>query len=122
MKINIGEYIKFYYAKGISLAEIGISYKAFAREDALEAVEMLRRFRIPILGGDVITLKKGRLDMSDDHWVCDLQSDFGDYEEYLEASWKKAEKYIRLFSDSPDCKYLYDLSLPFHIEEPPDDD
>ncbi len=121
MIIKVGEYIKFYYAKGYSLTEIGVSYRAFSKEDALEAVEMLKRFRVPITGGSVITLNKGRLRMSLDHWGCS-KWEFDDYEVYLETSWERAKKYIMLFNDSPDCQYLYALFLPFSIEEPPDDD
>jgi hypothetical protein len=121
MIIKIGEFIKFYYEKGYSLEEIHVSYKAFAKEDALEAVDMLRGFRVPIIGGDVITSMEGRLKMTRDHWVCSSW-EFDDHEEFLETSIKRARDFIVAYNDTPDCKYLFSIVLPFDIDEPPKDD
>jgi hypothetical protein len=121
MIIKVGEYIKFYYEKGYPLTKVGSSSRAFFKEDALEAVAILERFRVPIYGGFILTLKKERLDYVANSWDIDYR-DYDDHEEFLKECYELAYKYINMYNDSKKCRYLFDPVIPFGIQEPPKDD
>jgi hypothetical protein len=48
-------------AKGRSLKDIGVNELALSRNDTLQALMTLEGSSIPILGGDVLRLKAGKI-------------------------------------------------------------
>ena len=92
---NSNDYERFLEAKGVRLFEpLGIQEIALAREDALIAIELLRKAAIPILGGDVYLQRSAVLDHSFTSWSTNfLPNETND--SYLTRSLTDAKKFIR---------------------------
>lgn len=114
MIIQVGEYVKFYFDHGQRYPVI--EKRAYTKEDALAAVAILQRLNVPVEGGAVFTLIDGAAEPTDTSWKTNRQ-DFDDYDEFLAASHQSALEYIDQYNDSPDQRYLFELSVPFCIRE-----
>jgi hypothetical protein len=115
MIIQIGEYVKFYFDRGRKHYPV-IEKRAYFKEDALEAVAILQRLRVPIEGGGVFKLVNETAEATDTTWKV-KRLEFDDYEEFLDQSYKMSLETINRFDDSADCRYLFELSVPFCIRE-----
>ena len=115
MIIQIGEYVKFYYERGRKHYPV-IEKRAYFKEDALEAVAILQRLRVPIEGGGVFKLKGETAETTNTTWKMNRLA-YDDYEEFLDESYKMALDYINKYDDSPDYRYLFEISVPFCIRE-----
>lgn len=78
---------------GRYLEEVGVRNWALQREEALLAVERLRAINVAVLGGDVCSVKEGRVEANYDSWHCDrdrMESDI----DFVERSAENARSYI----------------------------
>ena len=119
MKIEVGEYINFFYERGQEAPVIGMGDRAFFREDALEGLALLERLRVPVPSGGVYKLSDGKVDIAYAWWSTKLD-DYDEYEDFLEESYKETLRYINMFKDSPECRYLFEFNLPFSFHGPED--
>ena len=94
--------------KGIPLRELGIQDIALEREDALLAVQFLRKASIPILGGDVYLKRGAKIELAYADWHSDPHRG-EDLDRYFERSWAGTENYLRSFSQPPDAMPLFSL-------------
>jgi hypothetical protein len=95
---------------GYSLEELGIHDRAFSKEDALKIISEVEKFKKPILGGDVLELKGGKIQYNYDNWYCDkfpneLQT------EYLKRSIDRAKEYITQYKIGNIDNILFALVL-----------
>ncbi len=91
---------------GISLASLGIRETGLLRSDALTAVEILRRARLPILGGDVYFRRERQIVVAYANWYAEAKPS-EDYETYLNRSWDIAEQYVQKFPVTSDAEALF---------------
>ena len=82
------------------LQKVGVDEVALSRQDALRAVEILRRASLPILGGDVYFERRGDIESAIANWHADPRP--GESRgEYLARSWATTETYIQKFPQQP---------------------
>jgi hypothetical protein len=77
---------------GRHLENIGVRNWALGRDAALTALEQLRTLGVPVLGGDVYTVRGDDVELSYDSWYCN-QDGKAD-REFVEQSIAKASNYI----------------------------
>jgi len=88
----------------LHIADVGLS-----RRDALEAVKILRRANLPILGGDVYFLRGDKLNVAiPNNWFTQPDPS-EDSASYFRRSWEKAETYIENFPEPADAEVLFSL-------------
>jgi hypothetical protein len=89
------DYERFLEMKGVRLFEpLGINETALEREDALVAIQLLRKAAIPILGGDVYLQRSTALEHTASSWSTNyLQNETDD--SYLARSLSDTERFIR---------------------------
>ena len=95
---------------GYSLDSMGISEIAWKSQDALKIIEFLGNKGYPILGGDVYTLDKEKIESTYDSWYMNKSTT----EDFVETSIKKAFEYIENYSISNGDKFIY--SIIFELE------
>jgi hypothetical protein len=93
---------------GVSLASLGIRDIGLSRSNALEAVKLLRRAKLLILGGDVYFRRGDRIEVAYANWYADPEPS-EDHETYLRRSWNKAETYLKNFPEPTDAEVLFAL-------------
>jgi hypothetical protein len=121
VKIEVGEYVKFYYERGQEAPVIGMGSRAFFKEDVMEALAILKRLRVQIVSGGVYKLENEEIDIAHAWWGTKSQ-DYEEYEDFIDASYKETLRYINMFDDSPVCQYLFEFNLPFSFTSPEEDD
>lgn len=100
----IKEYLNFIRRKGRPLNEInpGSSEYALKVDDAFEAIQMLQENQLPILGGDILSEKSGKLVYAYQlwgrqyhslNWYCDKTASESNTE-FCERSYKIAKNAI----------------------------
>ncbi len=88
------EYELFITNNGLYLLDIlGANEYALDRENALVALEILKKYSIPILGGDVLLFNGKKFEYTMPNWSIDqtYESD----QEYTKSSLDYAEKFIK---------------------------
>ncbi len=98
-------------SNGVRIDLPGLDEIALKRADALQAVEMLRRAAIPVLGGDVWLRRRGRFEPPRAFWYANRQFGEDDFS-YLQRSLNKTEQYVREFPDPADAEPLFVLVIP----------
>jgi hypothetical protein len=91
---------------GVSLAALGIRDIGLLRSDALNAVEIARHARLPILGGDVYFRRRDRIELAYANWYVNRKPP-EERDTYLRRSWDKAETYIKNFPEPSDAEVLF---------------
>lgn len=91
--------------EAISLSVIGINEYAWDFGCIVEIISILRRKKIPILGGDVFIIKNGIINTTYDSWYFNAKTDC-DYED----SYNKAINFIQIFEEKED-KYVYSIVI-----------
>ncbi len=90
------DYQRLLKTRGIHLHGFGLPNIALEREDALVALELLRRAAIPILGGDVYFRRGDEIELAYANWHSDaLPAE--ERAQYLRRTWDTTERYIRNF-------------------------
>ncbi|AJC48495.1 hypothetical protein IB642_05980 [Allofrancisella guangzhouensis] len=87
--------IKEMFAKGVQLENIGINEKAFSKESSLIILDLLNKFMIPILGGDVY-IRDESCDViipTYDSWYYE-RAEGESCNSYIKKSVEKAKEYI----------------------------
>lgn len=102
------EFDEFLTKLGISLASLGIRDVGLLRGDALKAVEILRRAKLPILGGDVYFRRGDQIALAYANWHADPKPS-EDLQSYLRRSWEKTEMYLKSFPERPDAEVLFSI-------------
>ncbi len=84
---------------------------AWKSENVFDAIEILQKKEIPILGGDVCYLKNGKIDYTYDNWY--LTND--ELEDGTEKTYKKTINYINNYIrvTKNDEKYLFVLVFDY---------
>jgi len=100
------EYLSFLKEHGTPLDSIGINGYALSRQRALQALEILARLKLPVLGGDVIAYHNGMLTLTYDNWY--INGPFSDSQS-VELSHKKARDFIASYDEPSDGTVLYQL-------------
>lgn len=81
---------------GLPLMEFHITNWALNREEAKSAVEKFHKLKIPILGGNVLEIVKGRPKYNYDNWHSDPEQ--GETKnEFLIRSIEKSRMYLHLY-------------------------
>jgi Immunity protein 40 len=93
-------------AKGISLQDLGLTEVALHRADALLAAEALRASSVPILGGDVYFVRKGKVEQGFANWHSDRHPDER-LPEFVERSYRETRKYLEAFPDRPEMAPVF---------------
>ncbi|MBO6518425.1 MAG: hypothetical protein JJ900_16190 [Rhodospirillales bacterium] len=84
---------------GIPLHDFGTHNWALTREQALQAIGELELMNVPILGGDVVEIDKGKIEFNYDNWHCDLND--GELKRaYVSRSAICARHYIVEYDDT----------------------
>ncbi len=95
-------------ARGRPLTEQGIHGVALTKRDALEAVEVLKKAGVPILGGDVWQMVDGKLQLEYSNWYMDRMD--GESEaSYAARSIAATVAYLHKFPDAEDGTIFYVL-------------
>ena len=81
-----------------SLMDLGIEGYAFPYQEALKIVQTCKLLAIPILGGDVYSMKNSIIEYSDDNWYYNRTPDES-YYDYVQNSCNKSESYIRTYKN-----------------------
>jgi Immunity protein 40 len=102
------DYADLLNSKGIPLSMLGISDIALKRDDALQAVSLLRAAEIPILGGDVYFQRGNLIELAYANWYVQLKEK-EEKDSYLRRSWDMSEAYIREFPDNNKGDLLFSL-------------
>lgn len=92
-------------SEGISLTTIGINEYAWEYKNIIDIISILRKRKIPILGGDVYIIKNGKINTTFDSWYYDNISDTG-----YEDSYKKTIDYINIF-EAKEETYVYSIVI-----------
>ena len=103
------EYNELLKSRGVPLRELGIGDIALDRTDALNAVELLRKSSIPILGGDVYFKRQSGIELAYANWHSDPQPG-EDRQRFANRSCLETENYIRSFPPS-DAAPLFSLVI-----------
>jgi hypothetical protein len=97
-------------SRGVVLAEMGVRDIGLLRDDALLAVELLRKAEIPILGGDVWYRRNGRFELAFANWYTDPDT-MEDQRAYSQRSCSATEQYIREFLKPAEAELLFVLVI-----------
>ncbi len=106
--IDAEEFDSLLTRSGVSLASLGIRDIGLSRSNGLEAVELLRRANLPILGGDVYFRRGDRIEVAYGNWYVDPEAS-EDHETYLRRSWDKAETFLKSFPEPTEAEVLFAL-------------
>ncbi|MGH7155823.1 MAG: Imm40 family immunity protein, partial [Acetobacteraceae bacterium] len=106
--VTLEEFDGLLTRSGVSLASLGIRDIALSRSNALKAVELLRRAKFPILGGDVYFRRGDRIEVAYANWYADPEPS-EDHDTYLRRRWDKAETYLKNFPETTDAEVLFAL-------------
>jgi hypothetical protein len=93
---------------GVSLAALGIRDIGLLRIDALNAVEIARHAKLPILGGDVYFRRDDRIELAYANWQVKPKPP-EEHDTYLLRSWDNAETYIKNFPEPSDADVLFGI-------------
>ncbi|MEW6196685.1 MAG: Imm40 family immunity protein [Bacteroidota bacterium] len=96
MEKNIFE--KFLFDKGIDLSKEGTSGYLLSYDNTLEAINILERLQIPILGGDVFVKENDKYRLTHDNWSIESSNNVN--------SFLKSREYISLFADKKNISYF----------------
>lgn len=89
------KYTYFLKERGRSLSEInpGSDEIALKLDDALQAIELLKDARVPILGGDILSDVSGTLSYTYENWYCEkIEQETPN--EYIERSYQISRTYL----------------------------
>jgi hypothetical protein len=106
--ITSGEFDELLRRSGVSLAPLGIRDIGLSRTNGLEAVELLCRANLAILGGDVYFRRGNRIEVAYANWYADPEPS-EDHETYLRRSWDKAETFLKSFPEPTNAEVLFVL-------------
>jgi hypothetical protein len=104
------EYQKLLDDRGVSLDALGLGDVALERDDALRAVELLKRASVPILGGDVYFKQASVIKLALANWHTDHRP-AEDRDHFLARSWEDTIRYITGFPSRADVLPLFSLVL-----------
>ena len=80
--------------KGVPLKHLGINEYAWKYDDAMVLIDMLKDANIPVLGGDVYTVKDGAIRSTYHSWYVNNP------QEIMSESWNRAKEYIKQYESS----------------------
>jgi hypothetical protein len=101
------EYGDFVISKGTYLKDkMGVNEWAFKRMDALDLVEIMKKFNMAILGGDVIRESNGKFEYAKDNWSNNRNIDEST-DEFIKRSLQLSENYIKNYSEKQGWLYYY---------------
>lgn len=86
----------FVRSRGRSLRELGMREVAFAREDALQLLDLIKSRTLVVLGGDVFAERRGRLSQSGESWFFNPEP-AKPREQNAGESAERARSYIKRF-------------------------
>jgi hypothetical protein len=95
---------------GVSLADLGFREVALSRENALLAVDLLRRAGRPIFGGDVYYRRGTSIESAVASWYAEPRS-LEDPESFMRRSWETAEAYITAFPERRFAEPLFSIVI-----------
>ncbi|MGI8544186.1 MAG: Imm40 family immunity protein [Aridibacter sp.] len=93
-------------SEGLSLQNFGINNWGLTKEKALIAINELRNFGIPVLGGDVMKLENGEWIHTYDNWYCDKLPNESK-EQFMVRSTQAANEYVNNYNINPDSETLF---------------
>jgi Immunity protein 40 len=109
MKIS-NDYQVLLSKRGIVLSDLGLSDIALRRADALQAIELLQKESIPVLGGDVYFRQNLKNSLAYANWYCEPNID-EDPQAFSSRSCAKATEYISQFPDLPEKESIFVLVI-----------
>ncbi len=117
----LNQYIKFIRERGIPLQpKVGTKGRAFTKEDALKAVDILRQSNVSILGGDVLIEKNSEWKYEVASWHSD-QSQDESVEKLIRRSLNETKEFIKNYQEDAEGKNYFiliiDSSIPGLEEE-----
>ena len=95
---------------GITLPDYGFGW-GLDKASALLALAELQESMIPILGGDVLTLKNGRWEHTYDNWYCNIEPNESE-EDYCVRSNYVARKYIQKYPTKEGFEFVFVIVTP----------
>lgn len=104
--MNMTQFDQFSESHGISIEDIGVYDRAFARADAFSAISLLQNCDLAILGGDVYARVGSTIKSAYDSWYCDPDTRETN-REYLARSWQTAREYVENYPEPPDFEPLF---------------
>ncbi len=102
------EYATFVQQRGRSLAPAGVNSFGFDRNAAIEALQIIRRSSMAVLGGDVYSADNGSLRLTYDSWATDRKP-AESFEEFQVRSLFSAHRYISNYKEPKQGTTLYAL-------------
>ncbi len=102
---NICDIVGDLSIKAIPLNELGIFEYAWEYNDLLSVLELLRKDKITLLGGDVYRLSGKKIFITYDSWYYSSK-DKSNYED----SYNKALEFINIFEAKKE-KYIYSIII-----------
>ena len=83
---------------GISLEKLGVNGLAWKKDEVKKIVEILRRKKIPVLGGDVYKIVNNKIQSTYDSWFLNNNGKL----DFVDKSFKKTISYIEEY-ESVNC-------------------
>ena len=96
--------------RGIELSDLGFKESALRRADALQAIGLLQKDLIPILGGDVYYYQDSKKAFAYAGWHCEPNAG-EDIQAFSSRSCAKAAEYISQFPDSAGKEPIFVLVI-----------
>ncbi len=78
---------------GISLEELGIYEMAWKIDEIKKIIELLRKEKVPVLGGDVYKIVDDKIESTYDSWFLNNNGQFDFIEKSLDKSISYIEEY-----------------------------
>jgi Immunity protein 40 len=95
-------------SRGLDLEDFGSANWGLRRTDALAALTMLHKLRVPLLGGDVWEIKDGRPFHTRDTWYYE-RKEHESFESFLNQSVERARTYIENYPLHLDDRVLFEI-------------
>ena len=106
--MSLKEYDELAVRSGHDLAGAGVNGHAFERPAALAAIEVLARYGVPILGGDVYSQTAQGLELTYDNWYADAEA--GEPRaDYAARAALVSRAFVEAYPEPPGATTLYRL-------------
>ena len=91
--------------KGYDLDVLGISEIAWKRKEIFLIIQLLQENKIPVLGGDVYSIKGGKIMLTYDSWFTNNDNGF----DFISKSLDNAILYIANYENRNGNDFIYSL-------------
>jgi hypothetical protein len=95
------EYQVFLKDKGVPLKRVGTDEIALERDDTLNAIGILQKLSVPVLGGDVYLRRGSQIEVAYANWHVEPHQ--------LANSWEISSEYVQKFPARADVTPLFVL-------------